>query len=231
MRRLGIIPLCLGLVVITSCSKNIDDDIGPYTPQMEETSALVAPEGTFEGEWKLSKYEKTCEGQIEVKGNEIVFDVPADYLFPRLGFVTEDRKAMYPKEPLFTSEAALSYFNIRQVMTCSLQGYSDAANYNQLKNTWGGNVEGENSYTPIGDILFDVKIEDVEYHIALLDVKEKPTAVFDAKTGLWTVAIPIDMITITNRITGTSITSTYFDEKALDKSAWLFVFRATKRIK
>ena len=160
-----------------------------------------------------------------MKGDEIAFDVPADYLFARLGIVTEDKKAMYPKEPLFTSDSTPSYSNTRQVMACSLQGYSEAATYSQLSNRQGIEI------TTVGDILFDVKIEDVEYHIALTGIKDKPTAVFDFNTGLWTVAIPIDTVTITNKTTGTSLTATYLDEEAPDKSAWLFVFRAAKRIK
>ena len=226
MRLFRIILLCIGLAVITSCSK--DDGVTMYDPaidQKQNESQLIALEGTFWGEWRLSKYGMTCEGQIEVKGDEIAFDVPADYLFPRLGIVTEDKKAMYPKEPLFTSDSAPTYFNTRQVMACSLQGYSETATYSQLSNRQGIEI------TTVGDLLFDVKIEDVEYHIALTGIKDKPTAVFDFNTGLWTVAIPIDTVTITNKTTGTSLTSTYLDEDAPDKSAWLFVFRAAKRIK
>ena len=227
MRRLEIILISMGLAVITSCSKDrIDDEIARLDPAtIQNTSYNLTLEGTFWGEWKLSKYEMTCEGQIEVTKDEIAFDVPADYLFPRLGIVTEDKKAMYPEEPLFTSDSAPSYSNTRQVMVCSLQGYSEAATYSQLSNRQGIEI------TTVGDLLFDVKIEDVEYHIVLKGIKEKPTAVFDFNTGLWTVAIPIDTVTITNKKTGTSITSTFIDEEAPDKSAWLFVFRAAKRIK
>ena len=227
MRRLEIILISMGLAVITSCSKDrIDDEIARLDPAtIQNTSDNLALEGTFWGEWRLSKYGKTCEGQIEVTKDEIAFDVPADYLFPRLGIVTEERKAKYPEEPLFTSDSAPSYSNTRQVMVCSLQGYSEAATYSQLSNRQGIEI------TTVGDLLFDVKIEDVEYHIVLKGIKEKPTAVFDFNTGLWTVAIPIDTVTITNKTTGTSITSTFIDEEAPDKSAWLFVFRAAKRIK
>ena len=227
MRRLEIILISMGLAVITSCSKDrIDDEIARLDPAtIQNTSDNLALEGTFWGEWRLSKYGMTCEGQIEVTKDEIAFDVPADYLFPRLSIVTEERKAKYPEEPLFTSDSAPSYSNTRQVMVCSLQGYSEAATYSQLSNRQGIEI------TTVGDLLFDVKIEDVEYHIVLMGIKEKPTAVFDFNTGLWTVAIPIDTVTITNKKTGTSITSTFIDEEAPDKSAWLFVFRAAKRIK
>ena len=227
MRRLEIILISMGLAVITSCSKDrIDDEIARLDPAtIQNTSDNLALEGTFWGEWRLSKYGMTCEGQIEVTKDEIAFDVPADYLFPRLGIVTEERKAKYPEEPLFTSDSTPSYSNTRQVMVCSLQGYSEAATYSQLSNRQGIEI------TTVGDLLFDVKIEDVEYHIVLKGIKEKPTAVFDFNTGLWTVAIPIDTVTITNKKTGTSITSTFIDEEAPDKSAWLFVFRAAKRIK
>ena len=215
------------LAMIASCSKDrIDDEIAGLDPAtIQNTSDNLALEGTFWGEWRLSKYGMTCEGQIEVTKDEIAFDVPADYLFPRLGIVTEERKAKYPEEPLFTSDSAPSYSNTRQVMVCSLQGYSEAATYSKLSNRQGIEI------TTVGDLLFDVKIEDVEYHIVLMGIKEKPTAVFDFNTGLWTVAIPIDTVTITNKKTGTSITSTFIDEEAPDKSAWLFVFRAAKRIK
>ena len=227
MRPFGLLLLGIGMAVACSCSKDrIDDEIAILVPAtIQNTSDNLALEGTFWGEWRLSKYGMTYEGQIEVTKDEIAFDVPADYLCPRLGIATEDKKAMYPEEPLFTSDSAPSYSNTRQVMVCSLQGYSEAATYSQLSNRQGIEI------TTVGDLLFDVKIEDVEYHIALMGIKEKPTAVFDFNTGLWTVAIPIDTVTITNKKTGTSITSTFIDEEAPDKSAWLFVFRAAKRIK
>ena len=231
MRRLDIIFLSMGLAVITSCSKgNIDDDIVPFTPHMDETSALLAHEGTFEGEWKLSKYEMTCKGQIQVRGDLIAFDVPADYLFPRFMLDSEKKRLEYPDEPIFKSSVNIEYFNTKQVMICSLQGYSDDATYSQLNNTGSGNAEGENAYTTTGDIAFDVKVEGVEYHIVLLGIKEKPTAVYDVNTGLWTVAIPIDETKITNRKTGTPISIVFLDEEAPGKSAYLFVFKATKKL-
>ena len=223
MRQLGIILLSMGLAMLTSCSKNIDDDIGPYSPQMEETSALIAPEGTFEGEWKLSKYEKTCKGQIEVKGDEIAFDVPADYLFPRLGFVTEDRKAMYPEEPLFATPYP-TYFDTKQTMSCSTQGVSKEAIYYEMA---GIIAEIDFGNKP----SFGVKADSVDYRINLIAIKEQPTAVFDNNTRLWTVAIPIDQVSAYNCRTSNLITSSYLDKENPDKSAWLLVFRATKRIK
>ena len=220
----------MGLAMLTSCSKNIDDDIA-YIPQvMDETSPQLAHEGTFEGEWKLSKYEMTCKGQIQVRGDLIAFDVPADYLFPRFMLDSEKKRLEYPDEPIFKSSVNIEYFNTKQVMICSLQGYSDDATYSQLKNTGGENAEGENAYTTIGDIAFDAKIEGVEYHIVLLGIKEKPTAVYDVNTGLWTIAIPIDEAKITNRKTGTPISIVFLDEEAPGRSAYLFVFKATKKL-
>lgn len=229
MRQLGIILLSMGLAMLTSCSKNIDDDIGPYSPQMEETSALIAPEGTFEGEWKLSKYEKTCKGQIEVKGDEIAFDVPADYLFPRLGFVTEDRKAMYPEEPLFAvAPEQLTYFDTQQTMQYTKQGYSDSAIYGILSNTVAKDYDIPADNLPPS---FGLRAGGTDYSVKLVSIKEQPTAVFNSETNLWTIALPIDMVAIQNTETLKLITSAFLDEEAPEKSAWLFVFRATKRIK
>lgn len=230
MRRLGIIPLCLGLAMLTSCSKNIDDDIAYIPKVMEETPAVYAYEGTFEGEWKLSKYETTCKGQIQVRGDVIGFDVPADYLFPRFMLDSEKKRVEYPDEPIFKSSVNMEYIGTVQLMACSLQGYSDDATYSQLNNTGGGNAEGENAYTTIGDIEFGVMVEGVEYHIVLLGIKEKPTAVYDVNTGLWTIAIPIDEAKITNRKTGTPISIVFLDEEAPGRSAYLFVFKATKKL-
>ena len=104
------------MAVAMSCSKdNIDDHLDAPFPQSAENdttviSGQIVSSGTFEGEWRLSKYGKTCEGRIEANGERITFDIPADYLFPRLGIVTDKRKAMYPEEPLFTSKSALTYF-------------------------------------------------------------------------------------------------------------------------
>ena len=222
----------MGLAVITSCSKdNIDDETGPiFNPQADDTSALLAHEGTFEGEWKLSKYETTCKGQIQVRGDVIGFDVPADYLFPRFMLDSEKKRVEYPDEPIFKSSVNMEYIGTVQLMACSLQGYSDDATYSQLNNTGGGNAEGENAYTTIGDIEFGVMVEGVEYHIVLLGIKEKPTAVYDVNTGLWTIAIPIDEAKITNRKTGTPISIVFLDEEAPGRSAYLFVFKATKKL-
>ena len=70
----------------------------------------------------------------------------------------------------------------------------------------------------------------MEYHIVLLGIKEKPSAVYDVNTGLWTVAIPIDETKITNRKTGTPISIVFLDEEAPGRSAYLFVFKATKKL-
>ena len=217
-----------------SCSKDdIDDHLDAPFPQSAENdttviSGLIASDFIFEGEWRLSKYGKTCEGRIEVKGDQIVFDIPADYLFPRLGIVTDQRKAMYPEEPLFTSKSALSYFNTSQTMNCSTQGFSKEATYYEVMNIVG---EGSDK-TLFGNYpTFDIKVDEAGYSIGLIGIKEKPTAVFDTNTQLWTVAIPIDQVSIYSHLSYSQINSAYLDEENPDKSAWLLVFRATKRIK
>ena len=187
MRRFGIILLGVGLAVAMSCSKdNIDDQLIPATQQSDKDttniiSNLIVSSGIFEGEWRLSKYGKTCEGQIEVSGDEITFDIPADYLFPRLGFVTDQRKAMYPEEPLFATPYP-TYFNTKQTMSCSTQGVSKEAIYYEMA---GIIAEIDFGNKP----SFGVKADSVDYRINLIAIKEQPT------------------------------------------SAWLLVFRATKRIK
>ena len=211
-----------------SCSKdNIDDHLAQIPQQSAndttDISPLITCDGTFEGEWRLSKYGMTCDGQIEVKGDEITFDIPADYLFPRLGFVSDKKKAMYPEEPIFTNDS-LSYFNTKQTMNCSTQGISKEANYYQITNIIG---EIDFSHSP----SFGVKADNVEYRIDLIGIKEQMTAVFDNNTMLWTVAIPIDQVSAYNCMTANLITSSYLDEEAPEKSAWLLVFRAKKRIK
>ncbi len=234
MRRFGIILLGVGLAVAMSCSKDNTDDV--YNQKIAQLSAedttnisdLIVASGTFEGEWRLSKYGKTCEGRIEVKGDQIVFDIPADYLFPRLGIVTDKRMAMYPEEPLFTSKSALTYFNTSQTMNCSTQGFSKEATYYEVMNIVG---EGSDK-TLFGNYpTFDIKVDDAGYSIGLIGIKEKPTAVFDTNTKLWTVAIPIDQVSIYSHLSYSQINSAYLDEENPDKSAWLLVFRATKRIK
>ena len=234
MRRIRILLLGVGMAVALSCSKDdIDDHLDAPFPQSAENdttviSGLIASDFIFEGEWRLSKYGKTCEGRIEVKGDQIVFDIPADYLFPRLGIVTDQRKAMYPEEPLFTSKSALSYFNTSQTMNCSTQGFSKEATYYEVMNIVG---EGSDK-TLFGNYpTFYIKVDDVDYSIGLIGIKEKPTAVFDTNTQLWTVAIPIDQVSIYSHLSYSQINSAYLDEENPDKSAWLLVFRATKRIK
>ena len=216
------------MAVVISCSKDNIDDQFAHNPQQSANdttviSGQITYDGTFEGEWRLSKYGMTCDGQIEVKGDEITFDIPADYLFPRLGFVTDDRKAMYPEEPLFTTDSP-SYFNTKQTMNRSTQGVSKEATYYQITNIIG---EIDFDHSP----SFGVKVDNVEYRIDLIGIKEQMTAVFDNNTMLWTVAIPIDQVSAYNYKTGSLITSSYLDEEAPEKSAWLLVFRAKKRIK
>lgn len=234
MRRFGIILLGVGMAVALSCSKDNTDDV--YNQKIAQLSdkdttnisGLIVSSGTFEGEWRLSKYGKTCEGRIEVNGDEITFDIPADYLFPRLGIVTDQRKAMYPEEPLFTSKSALTYFNTSQTMNCSTQGFSKEATYYEVMNIVG---EGSDKALFGNYPTFDIKVNDADYSIGLIGIKEKPTAVFDTNTKLWTVAIPIDQVSVFSHLSQKQINSAYLDEERPEKSAWLLVFRATKRIK
>ena len=184
MRRLRILLLGAGIAVALSCSKDNDQlDSIPQPPENDKTdiSDKITSDGIFEGEWRLSKYGKTCEGQIEVKGDQIVFDIPADYLFPRLSIVTEERK-------------------------------SEKASFNNYP-------------------TFDIKVDGVDYNIDLIGIKEKPTAVFDINTKLWTVAIPIDQVSVYSHLSQKQIDAAYLDEERPEKSAWLFIFRATRKIK
>ena len=234
MRRIRILLLGVGMVVAFSCSKDDTDDV--YNQQIAQLSdkdttvisGQIVSDGIFEGEWRLSKYGKTCEGRMQANGDKIIFDIPADYLFPRLGIVTEERKAMYPEEPLFDSNSGLSYFNTSQTMNCSTQGFSKEANYYGMINFSGDQSETALFYNYP---TFDIKVDDVEYNINLIGIKEKPTAVFDINTKLWTVAIPIDQVSIYSQQSQQQINSAYLDKERPEKSAWLLVFRATKRIK
>ena len=233
MKQFGMILISAGLVVAMSCSKdNIDDQLAPNPQQSANDSTaisdLITSSGIFEGEWRLSKYGKTCEGRIEANGDKIIFDIPAHYLFPRLNIITDDRKAMYPEETLFTSNSAPSYFNTSQTMYCSTQGFSKEATYYEVMNIVG---EGSDKALFGNYPTFDIKVDDAGYSIGLIGIKEKPTAVFDINTKLWTVAIPIDQVSIYSHLSYGQINSVYLDEKAPEKSAWLLVFRATKKIK
>jgi hypothetical protein len=163
-----------------------------------------------------------------VKGDQIVVDIPADYLFPRLSIVTEERKAMYPEEPLFTTIAPLTYLNTSLTMFCSTQGVSKDANYYDVKNIVG---EGSEKASFNNYPTFDIKVDGVDYNIDLIGVKEKPTAVFDINTKLWTVAIPIDQVSVYSHLSQKQIDAAYLDEERPEKSAWLFIFRATRKIK
>ena len=225
--------LVVGMAAAMSCSKDNIDEYLTQIPQQSENdttaiSDLITSSGIFEGEWRLSKYGRTCEGRIEANGDRIIFDIPADYLFPRLNIITESRKELYPEEPLFTSNYVLSYFNTSQTMYCSTQGLSKEATYYEVMNIVGEGSEKAlfNNYP-----TFDIKVDDVEYNIGLIGIKEKPTAVFDINTKLWTLAIPIDQVSIYSHLSHEQINSSYLDEEAPEKSAWLFVFRAKRKIK
>ena len=223
MRRSRLILLCLGMAFLMSCSK---DDTDNVTVPIDPSENSTTPYGTFEGEWQLSKYGKTCPGTIEVDSDKIVFDLPADYLLPRLGLVDETSKAAHPNEPFFTTQSDYTYFNTTQVMRFSTLGLSEDAIY--IKNENVDNVVApQGSNTP----MFYVKADGVDYTLHLIGLKEQPSGVFDIITGLWKLSIPIDKIMIYNTRKYTQMSILALDEEAPDKSAWLFVFRAKKKIK
>ena len=232
MKKYGLILIGVGLAMVMSCSKeHLDGDMAAelYSPENKTVvSNQVDAVGTYEGEWRLSKYGMTCTGQIEVTADRIMFDVPADYLVPRLALYDETKKAAYPEEPLFMDTAQREYFHTSQVMRSSTQGYSADAAYSQL-----ANVVAESPDSPSGDfsLLLGVKADGVDYSISMTGIKEHPSAVFDVNTGLWTMAVPIDQVTVTNEKTGAQMSFAYLDEQAPERSAWLLVFRATKKIK
>ena len=232
MKKYGLILIGVGLAMVMSCSKeHLDGDMAAelYSPENKTVvSNQVDAVGTYEGEWRLSKYGMTCTGQIEVTADRIMFDVPADYLVPRLALYDETKKAAYPEEPLFMDNAQREYFHTSQVMRSSTQGYSTDAAYSQL-----ANVVAESPDAPPGDfsLLLGVKADGVDYIISMTGIKEQPSAVFDVNTGLWTMAVPIDQVTVTNEKTGAKMSFAYLDEQAPERSAWLLVFRATRKIK
>ena len=220
MKQFGLFLFSLGMALFASCSK----DEKMYD---EEASQVIVntPFGTYEGEWQLSKYGKTCPGTIEVDSNQIRFDVPADYLLPRLGLVDATTKAEHPDEPFYTTTSDYTYSETSQIMRYSTLGYSTTALYIQNEGFDCRDIpQGENS------LSFGVKADDTDYTISLFSIKEESSAVFDMTTCLWKLAIPIDKATIYNRQTGAVMTVLMLDEEAPDKSAWLFVFRAKKKI-
>lgn len=234
MKKYGLILIGVGLAMVMSCSKeHLDGDMAAelYSPENKTVvSNQVDAMGTYEGEWRLSKYGLTCTGQIEVSSYIISFDVPADYLVPRLALYDETKKAAYPEEPLFMDNAQREYFHTSQVMRRLTQGYSTDAAYSQLANSV---AESSDIPSPPGDfaLFLGVKADGADYVISMTGIKEQPSAVFDVSTGLWTMAIPIDQVTITNLNTSAQMSFAYLDEEAPEKSAWLLVFRATRKIK
>ena len=223
MKQFGMILLSLGMMLCVSCSKNKDYDL---TSEPLPTQNVNTPYGTYDGEWQLSKYGMTCPGKIEVDSNKIIFDIPADYLLPRLGLVDETTKAAHPDEPFYTTTSDYTYSETSQIMRYSTLGYSTTALYIQNEGFDCRDIpQVENS------LSFNVKADDTDYTVSLFSIKEEPTAVFDLTTYLWKLAIPIDKATIYNRQTAAQMTVLMLDEEALDKSAWLFVFRAKKKIK
>jgi len=225
MKRSGLILLCLGMAFLVSCSRDdTDNDQFAGIPVNRET--VATPYGIFEGEWQLSKYGKTCPGMIEVDSDQIIFDLPVDYLLPRLGLVDETSKAAHPDEPFFTTTSDYTYSNITQVMTFSTLGFSTEAIY--IKNESIDNLTAPHGYN---SPLFSVRADDIDYTLNLIGLKEQPSGIFDNNTGLWKLSIPIDKVAIYNQKTHAQMSILVLDEEAPDKSAWLFVFRAKRKIK
>ena len=225
MRRLGLILVCLGMAFLVSCSKDETDSL-LEVPPTDQSEKYIMPYGTFEGEWQLSKYGKTCSGTIEVDSDKIIFDLPVDYLLPRLGLVDETSKAAHPDEPFFTTTSDYTYYYTTQVMHFSMLGFSTDAMY--IKNDIIDNVAVPYGYN---SPLFSVKADDTDYTLNLIGLKEQPSGIFDNNTGLWKLSIPIDKVTIYNQKTHAQMSILVLDEEAPDKSAWLFVFRAKRKIK
>jgi hypothetical protein len=234
-----IILICLVGMFILSCSKS-DDDLASKEPQVIEKT--FNPIGTFEGKWKLSKYGLRYDGTIEVSDSAITFDLPADYLLPRLTLKDSIIKAdATTDEPIAKTEEEYTYYNTMQTLKFVQQGYSSDILYTTINSTSNAyttldcliEVGGQTFALPKPEektISFRVKAGDVDYRIDLLGIKEAPSAVFDATTGLWTIALPIDKATVYNLTTGRQIIVKYIDEEVPDRSAWLFVFRATSKI-
>ena len=140
MKQFGIFLFSLGMALFASCSK---DEI--YDGEASQV-IVNTPFGTYEGEWQLSKYGKTCPGTIEVDSNQIRFDVPADYLLPRLGLVDETTKAEHPDEPFYTTTSDYTYSETSQIMRYSTLGYSTTALYIQNEGFDCRDIpQGENS--------------------------------------------------------------------------------------
>lgn len=221
MRRLGLFILCLGMAFVLSCSEDETNTPPVYTE--------ITPYGTFEGEWQLSKYDETCPGTITVYPDSIVFDMPAEYLIPRLGLVNETSKADHPKVPFFWTKSDYTYSRTTQKMFYSVLGYSTESIY--IKNEVMRNMVDMLSKT--NSTWFFAYADGVEYQIWLDGLKEQPSGVFNNVTGQWMLAIPIDMVTIFNGDiwvkTNVNISIALLDEDAPDKSAWLLVFKGFRK--
>lgn len=219
MRRLRLILLCMGMMLAFSCSKEED-----YTSETQHNNNIITPYGIFEGGWQLSKYGRDVTGEIKVDSDQIIFDVPADYLLYRLGLVNEDSKSVYPDEPFFKTTSDYTYYNTTQVMRYSELGYSATSIY--IKNE-----SIDNQMTPFGNnaLSFYVKADDTDYCISLAGIKEQPSGVFDNITGQWKLAIPIDKAVIYNKKTAMQFTIIMLDEDTPDESAWLLVFRGYRK--
>lgn len=222
MRRSGILLLCLGMAFLVSCSKDVTDN----DHISDDRTQIATPYGTFEGEWQLSKYGKTCPGTIKVDSDQIIYDLPVDYLLPRLGLVDETSKAAHPDEPFFTTTSDYTYSNITQVMTFSTLGLSADAIY--IQNESIDNLTAPHDFNSPS---FNVRADDINYTLNLIALKEQPSGIFDNNTGLWKLSIPIDKVAIVNQKTQAQMSILVLDEEAPDKSAWLFVFRAKRKIK
>lgn len=222
MKRLGLILLCMSMMLALSCSKEED-----YTATSQENIEATTPYGIFEGAWQMSKYGRDIAGEIKVDADQIIFDVPVDYLLYRLGLVNEDSKSTYPNEPFFTTTSGYTYYNTTQVMRYSVLGYSATSIY--IENESIDNQTSQTIPSEHNALSFNVKADDVDYTINLVGIKEQPTGVYDNITGQWQLAIPIDKVTILNRKTVVQYTILMLDEDAPDKSAWLLVFKGFRK--
>jgi hypothetical protein len=221
MRRFGIVLMIAVALVATSCSKDqVHDDVAQLDP-----AKMVTPYGTFEGYWKLSKYGLRQEGTIRVENGVIMFELPADYLVPRLKLVSEKALVEHANEPFFTTTTGYTYQNTEQTLGYTEQGYSSDAIYMEIKNS---DADSQTALLGNSAMKFNVVADGVNYEVRTVGTKDHLSAVLDKNTCLWTLAIPIDKVVIYNPLTGMEHSVNYHDEEHPERSAWKLVFTATK---
>ena len=173
-------------------SQRVYEDFAAFEEEMNHGQTV------YEGEWLIDK-QVVDTARLHKDGTNLSVRLPEVALFHRAFHLS-----MNPDLPIRID----CHHDIQQIIF-SVFGSSETTFYADFKSVWnayqdiriksGWHESWE--YPAIGSYSMGVRYQDVDYRIDFLG-RNTGVAMLDISTKLWTLAIPIDKIVITNYQTG-----------------------------